>query len=397
MPTDFLSSGLRLGGVWADSYRQITYLQEKEQRLTELTSMMAEDIASLLWEKTTLTEVYRVNAASLSTTEVSHLKAMQIIDHVRQERSKLESRCTSLESQREWLDTDRLQLKALHIETQEKLEVVKAKVEQLEEIERGHIQENSTLQELVYARDSTIENLRGKLTVMTHQHEVLTKSLSTKDRQFQILLKDRNRLKDENESLKKQLIRRPPTTTTSHSSIVNNGSKTGSNSISCSSYHVPPAPLSSASFVDTVHAQCMHSPPHTSSSSSSSSPSCVASFSISPATSKIEKEKFDASVDEQQQQNLELDAEVTQVLSQPLSGLMEEAKERQLLRIIKSLSKRPAKQTVQYADSEIPSNPWTPTQRRAHLVSKTRSLLSPSSRTPSRKEMFTSPPATPSK
>lgn len=418
MPTDFLSSGLRLGGVWADSYRQITSLQEKEQRLTELTSMMAEDIASLFWEKRNLTEVYRMNAASLSSTEVSHLQALQIVDHVRQERSKLESRCTSLESQREWLDNDRLQLKSQLTENQEMLEEARIRITELEDIERDHMKENSTLQELVYARDATIENLRGKLTLMTHQHEILNKSLSTKDRQFQILLKDRNRLKDEVESLKKQLIRRPPPRDVSNNvspntksrskTIDNNSNENMSRSDNSMSSHLLPSPISTESCQDVTQNECLRTPTTPSSSSrsntqsySNSSPSCVADFSAtrSPHTPSTSSSKEHASMDnDNMNYQSELDAEVNQLLSQPLSGVLEEAKERQLLRIIRELSKRPYVPTIQTQDSQLPSNPWTPTQRRAHLLTRTRSLLSPTNHhtgTSKKKETFSSPPATP--
>lgn len=65
------------------------------------------------------------------------------------------------------------------------------------------------MQELINLKNNQIDNKNKKIIKKDEELEVLHRSLATKDRQFQTLVKERNRLKEELTESKKLNVRRP--------------------------------------------------------------------------------------------------------------------------------------------------------------------------------------------
>ena len=204
---DVLSSGLRLGGVWMDHFQQRFALEETVGRQREVLQFTAEDRDTLQWERRHWVERFKANAASLSRTELSHLEAQQIIDIVNAEKRALDSKCLSLESQREWLERERMQLKKQIEDNSAAIKLNAMKVNDLDATIRNQIDENRILQGIIYSRDEQIDNLKRRISGKDEELEVLKHSSATKDRQILAIVKERDRLKDENEGIKKKLAR----------------------------------------------------------------------------------------------------------------------------------------------------------------------------------------------
>jgi hypothetical protein len=202
-----LSNGILLNGVWKDYYDIIVAANEKEKRMDEVFHFLSEDRDSLARERCTLLTNFRCSISSLTSVETNHLKAQQIIDHIRIEKEELIIRCQSLEAQRDWLDKQRLE----HFRNQNSMEEVINLLElKIKEGESRHCidkDEINCLLDLTYNRDEKIDALERKGTRQDQELAVLGKSLTTKDKQFQTLLKERDRLKDELERFRKELLK----------------------------------------------------------------------------------------------------------------------------------------------------------------------------------------------
>ena len=202
-----LTNGLLLNGVWKDYYDIIVTASESERLAEERIAFLMEDRDSMAIERFNLLQQWFINISSLTTVETNHLEAKQIIDQIRSEKEGLESRCSALEAQRDWLERQRRELRG-------QLTTMSATADlQRIELAEGENQlvleknENKCLLELTYKRDETIDALLNRITRSDEEVEILSKSLSTKDRQFQTLLKERNRLKEELETSTKELAR----------------------------------------------------------------------------------------------------------------------------------------------------------------------------------------------
>lgn len=202
-----LSNGILLNGVWKDYYDIIVAANEKEKYMDEVFQFLSEDRDSLARERCTLLTNFRCSVSSLTNVETNHLKAQQIIDHVRIEKEELIIRCQSLEAQRDWLDQQRLE----HFKNQSSMgDVINLLELKLKEGESRHCvdkDEINCLLDLTYNRDEKIEALEKKGIRQDQELAVLGKSLITKDKQFQTLLKERDRLKDELDRSQKELFK----------------------------------------------------------------------------------------------------------------------------------------------------------------------------------------------
>ena len=186
-----------MNGVWKDYYDVIVTASEKERISDEIIGFSAEDRDSLAIERSQLLVDWRASICSLTSIETSHLHAKQIIDKVRVEKDNLEMKCESFEAQRDWLDRQRLDLRNQLSLMAAEIELLGSKLRQQDTELLREKSENHSLSEIIQKRDQTIRNISNKCEKQSDDLDILGKSLSTKDRQFQILLKERNRQKEE--------------------------------------------------------------------------------------------------------------------------------------------------------------------------------------------------------
>jgi chromosome segregation ATPase len=135
------------------------------------------------------------------------LEAKEIIEHVQKEQSDLKSKCISLESQRDWQEQERLNLKSIVNSNELKLKEYEDNINKIENDLENEKNLNTGLQELLNLKSNQIDNKNKKMIKKDEELEVLYRSLSTKDRQFQTLVKERNRLRDELTEKKKLNLR----------------------------------------------------------------------------------------------------------------------------------------------------------------------------------------------
>ena len=202
-----LSNGILLNGVWRDYYDIIVSANELERHSSEMMGFLGEDRDSMAAERSILLQKWRQNMSSLTNVETNHLEAQEILEQIRIEKYGLEMRCSSLETQRDWLDRQRHELRGVLTSMSQATDALEMKLKEEENQLRIEKSENNCLLEITYKRESTIESLEKKLSKYEEENDVLQRSLSTKDRQFQTLLKERNRLKDELETAMKDLAR----------------------------------------------------------------------------------------------------------------------------------------------------------------------------------------------
>lgn len=192
-----LPNGILLNGVWKDYYDVIVTASEKERLSDEIIGFSAEDRDSLAVERSQLLSDWRASICSLTSIETSHLHAKQIIDKVRVEKDNLEMKCKSFEAQRDWLDRQRSDLRNQLLLMAAEVDLLGLKLRQQDAELLCEKSEIHTLSEIIQKRDQTIKNMTCKSEKQSDDLNTLSKSLSTKDRQFQILLKERNRQKEE--------------------------------------------------------------------------------------------------------------------------------------------------------------------------------------------------------
>lgn len=192
-----LANGLLLNGVWRDYYEIISAANERERQSDEIIRLSAEDRDSLLVERSVLFKDLRDNISSLTTVSTKSLRSQQIIDQVRTEKEILQGKCKSLETQRDWLDIQRNNLLVEVSSMSNAIVALETKlITAVKEYQDEKI-ENKSLLELMYKTDETVEALQDSRRKQEEENVVLRKSLSTKDHQYQTLLKERDRLKGE--------------------------------------------------------------------------------------------------------------------------------------------------------------------------------------------------------
>jgi hypothetical protein len=205
-----LSNGVTLGGVWKDYHDIFVALREKEQRLEEEVGLLTEDRDSLIYERISLFEKWKLDMASLTEAETSHFEAQQLIDHVRGEQKVLQSKVLSLEAQRMWLEKEREDLRSQCSCASNNVNELCDQLARLQSQLDTEKEETSALQDLLYKRDETIESLKVAAQKRDEEIDVLRKSVVTKDRQFQTLIKERDRIRHDLDIANKQLARPKP-------------------------------------------------------------------------------------------------------------------------------------------------------------------------------------------
>lgn len=202
-----LANGILLNGVWRDYYDIIVSANELEQNSNDRIGFLTEDRDSLAIERDILLKEWRVNISSLTSVATNQLEATQIIDQIRVEKSNLERRCSSLDAQRDWLEKQRHELSKQLIAMSASIDSVSMKLNQVENELHAEKDESRCLLDLNYRRDEMIESLQKQLVKSDERAEVLGRSVVTKDRQLQALLKERNRLKDDVKEVQRELAR----------------------------------------------------------------------------------------------------------------------------------------------------------------------------------------------
>jgi hypothetical protein len=192
-----LANGILLNGVWRDYYEIIFAANERERQSDEIIKFAAEDRDSLAVERSVLLKDLYENISSLTTASTKHLRSKQIIDQVRIEKETLEGKCKSLEAQRDWLDVQRNNLLAEASSMSNVIVALETKLKMAVKEFHDEKTENKSLLELIYKRDESIEALQDSRRKQEEENEILRKSLSTKDHQYQTLLRERDRLKGE--------------------------------------------------------------------------------------------------------------------------------------------------------------------------------------------------------
>lgn len=205
-PTDeILDSGLRLGGIWRDTYERICSLENDIKNKDENILMLCEDRNTLIYDRINTSKLFKYTLSSLSDTELSHLQAQQIINHVLGEKHNLDSKCNSLLSQRDWLENERFQLRSQLLASENLINDNCKHIQSLEESLKQSLQENIELKKLLNKRDDHIDTLKNDIILKDDEIRVTKKSIDTKDRQNQVLIKERNRSQDDLDRLRKSL------------------------------------------------------------------------------------------------------------------------------------------------------------------------------------------------
>ncbi len=197
--------GMKYGGVWKDFHEKIQLAEANKERAEKLLSEVTKQRDELQIQKDDLLYKFRDSVASLTDYETNHMEAKQILERVRHEKKELVSRCLSLETQRDWLEKQNKEHRLITAELNTALVQCNDRVKELEQRLSDEQKETKTLGGIVYKRDEGIEVYQNQLKIKKEELLVLHKSLSTKDKQFQALLKERNRLRDEVDSSQKLL------------------------------------------------------------------------------------------------------------------------------------------------------------------------------------------------
>ena len=202
-----LPNGLLLNGVWRDYYEIIFAANERERQSDEIIKFAAEDRDSLVFERFVLLKDLYENISSLTTVSTKHLQSQQIIDQVRIEKETLEGKCKSLEAQRDWLDAQRNNLLAEKSSMSNAIVALQTELKLAVKEFHDEKTENKSLLELVYRTDESVETLQVSRRRQEEENEILRKSLSTKDHQYQTLLKERDRLKGELQRASNEILK----------------------------------------------------------------------------------------------------------------------------------------------------------------------------------------------
>jgi hypothetical protein len=196
---------MKFGGVWADFHENIKAAEESKKIAEQQLLIVIGQRDALQVEKDDLLFKFRDNVASLTDSETNHLEAKQILEHIRQERQELISRCLSLDTQREWLEKQNKEFRSSNGQLNDALVLSEQRVKELESKLSEEQHEAKILGDIVFKRDEVVEGYQKQLRGKQEELDVLQKSLLTKDRQMMALVKERNRLRDEGAAQAKAL------------------------------------------------------------------------------------------------------------------------------------------------------------------------------------------------
>jgi len=157
-PTEeILDTGIRLGGIWRDTYKKICTLENEIKNNNENILMLCEDRNTLIYDRINMTKTFKYTLTSLSDTELSHLQAQQIINHVLGEKHSLDSRCNSLLSQRDWLENERFSLRSQVLASENLINDNCNRIQLLENSLKESLHENIELKKQLNKKDDNIE------------------------------------------------------------------------------------------------------------------------------------------------------------------------------------------------------------------------------------------------
>ncbi len=207
--------GIKFGGIWQEFHENILACEEKRASAESKLAVAERDRDALKTELALMSIKFETIMSSLTNASTSHMETKQIVSHIRREKEEMTSRCLSLESQREWLESQVKQLRAQEIELTEQLSDAHRCVELKETMIGEKHRETISLKSKVSKCEDIIAAL--KQHSQKHQNDAIIfhKALVAKDRQLEVILKERNRLRAELERLQKdQSQPRRPTATT---------------------------------------------------------------------------------------------------------------------------------------------------------------------------------------
>jgi septal ring factor EnvC (AmiA/AmiB activator) len=195
---------MKLGGAWKNYTDRISSLEEQNRLLIERITLTEEDRDALRLDRDEVMERFHSSVASLTEQSSTHMQSIQIIEAIRVEKNayfeqskKLDALCTEL-------------TRALH-RAQDEVAVLKVsnnglKAESLSnaallEEERN---ESKRLRDMVYKRDEQIDDMRKQISERDENIESMKHSIAGKDRQLMMLIKERDKIKDSLELLRRQ-------------------------------------------------------------------------------------------------------------------------------------------------------------------------------------------------
>jgi hypothetical protein len=187
-------------------YIRLHSLEETCKQQEEIIGFISEDRDSLFHERCETLYKFKHNAQELSSTALSHLEAKEIIKIIKHEKEIVDNKLTALESQREWLEKEIKNYKAVIAGKDSTIISNNVAIGELSQSVADQLEESKVLQDIVYNKDEIIESLKNKLNNKEEENEVLRRSIAAKEKQFAALLKDRDRIKSDYDNLKKQPV-----------------------------------------------------------------------------------------------------------------------------------------------------------------------------------------------
>lgn len=190
-------NGIRLGGAWRNFSERISVLENENKALQERIAGLTEDRDSLLTERADMAVRFHDSVSSLTQEFSGHLKSLQIIETVRQEKLSLSKKVESFEVLCADLSAD-LERASNEI-TMYKQECCNWKAtarakETLLEVERA---ETVELRDMMYKKDEQIEAYGKRIETQDSDMDTMRRAIVTKDRQLVLLVKERDRYKNE--------------------------------------------------------------------------------------------------------------------------------------------------------------------------------------------------------
>jgi hypothetical protein len=183
--------------------------EEAERRAEDFSDLyrsLALERDNLLNERDDLLNTLRESAVTLTQVDTQGMETQQILENVRQEKEFVEKQNSDLMIEIEYLKNRVKQIDAELEETEDNLHSSQQNEEKLQEqlVESGKTID--TLKTTIRQREDMIETYKRQGIRKDNDCAALQHSMDTKNRQLAMLIKERDRLRDENESYKKNVL-----------------------------------------------------------------------------------------------------------------------------------------------------------------------------------------------
>lgn len=199
-----VENGIRLGGAWRNFSERIRALEAENMALCERIAGLTEDRDSLLTERADMASRFHDSVASLTHEFSGHLRSLQIIETIRQEKLSLLEKSDALENLCASLNAD-LQRASNEIAIcKQESNSWKAKADAQEVLLGEENAETTALRDLMYKKDEQIESYLKRIELQDADIDTMKRAIATKDRQLVLLVKERDRYKDEAKALAKR-------------------------------------------------------------------------------------------------------------------------------------------------------------------------------------------------